>query len=228
MSAKTKRLTTGCYGDMDHSENTTSNPRIADGAQTISDIIDARLSRRGFLGGLAATSGLVMTGCATPQTVSTRATDTALPAFAFEEIQRGLDETHHVPNGYTADIVLRWGDPLFADSPAYDPFNQSEADQLKQFGYNNDYLGFVPLDDVDGEARGLLCVNHEYVSTPLMLPGVAADYPNSMTKERCLIEMAAHGGSVVEIKRTPDGWKPVVGSPYNRRITAHKTPIMRS
>lgn len=210
---------------MDQSENRTSNPRIARGAQTISDIIDARLSRRGFLGGLAATSSFLATGCVTP-TVTDDEPTAVDPGFVFNEIMRGTDETHHVPDGYTTDLVLRWGDPLFEDSPVFDPFNQSEADQLRQFGYNNDYLGFVPLPpSEEGHQRGLLCVNHEYVSTPLMQPGVAATYPESMTKERCLTELAAHGGSVVELIQTENGWTPVIGSAYNRRITPHKTPM---
>ncbi|MGB6230804.1 MAG: PhoX family phosphatase, partial [Litorimonas sp.] len=147
-------------------------------------------------------------------------------AFGFEEIARGMDETHHVPDGYTTDILLRWGDPLFADSPAFDPLNQTEAAQLRQVGYNNDYLGYVPLPDgANGRARALLCINHEYTSTALMLPGVAADYPDSMTEALCRVEMAGHGGTVVEIEETSQGWKPVVGSRFNRRITAHATPM---
>ena len=218
---------------MDHSENTSSNPSVVKGARTIGDIIEARLSRRGFLGGMAATTGLMATGCATSEATqdvipavaeAPQAAQTA--AFSFEEITRGMDETHHVPSGYEADKVIRWGDPLFDDSPEFDPMNQSEAAQLRQFGYNNDYLGFVPLPaEADGVPRGLLCANHEYVSSLLMQPGVAATYPVSMTKDVCLTEMAAHGGSVVEIKQTEEGWKPVVGSPYNRRITAHATPM---
>ncbi len=210
---------------MDQSENITSNPRIKRGVRTISDIVEARLSRRGFLGGMAATSGLLAAGCATTQT-TLNAPNAGSAPFSFEEITRGMDETHHVPNGYTTDLVIRWGDPLFDDSPSFDAMNQSEAAQLKQFGYNNDYLGFVPLPNGEnGEARGLLCANHEYTSTLLMLPGVAAGYPASMTREKCLTEMAAHGGSVVEIKQTDAGWKAVIGSPYNRRITAHTTPM---
>ena len=210
---------------VDQSENKPTNPRIATGTRTISEIVDARLSRRGFIGGVAATSGLMVAGCATLETGTISESETKA-TFTFDEITRGLDETHHIPDGYTADIVLRWGDPLFDDSPRYDPMSQSEEAQLRQFGYNNDFLGFVPLKDSEaGVKRGLLCVNHEYVSTPLMQPGVAATYPESMTKERCLIEMAAHGGSVVEIEFGEDGWAQVIGSPYNRRITAHKTPM---
>ena len=210
---------------IDDSENKTSNPRIAAGAKTMNEIIDARLSRRGFLGGLSAATGFALTGCATGSLETEPNVQSS--AFQFEEITRGLDETHHIPPGYTADIVIRWGDPLFEDSPAFDPLNQSEAAQLRQFGYNNDYIGFVALPgQVDGRAHGLLCVNHEYTSTTLMLPNVAATYPASMTQELCATEQAAHGGTVVEIVETDSGWRPVVGSQYNRRITAHKTPMV--
>jgi secreted PhoX family phosphatase len=205
------------------SENRSTNPRIRYGVETMNEIIDQRLSRRGFLAGLTATTSLAAAGCASTATTTTHG---AISAFAFPEIARGMDETHHIASDHTADILIRWGDPLFADSPAFDPMNQSEAAQLRQFGYNNDYIGFVPLPaGDDGRQRGLLCVNHEYTSTPLMLPGVDVRDPSTMTREYCTIEMAAHGGTVLEIAQTEKGWKPVVGSRFNRRITAHKTPM---
>ena len=41
----------------------------------------------------------------------------------------------------------------------------------------------------------------------------------SMTKELVDVEMAAHGGTVIEIRRGDDGkWSTVLDSPYNRRI----------
>lgn len=207
---------------MDQSENETSNPRVATGVRTISELVDLRLSRRGFLGGMTAVAGLATSGCVTSPMA---AQDDALP-FAFDEITRGMDEVHHVPAGYQADTLIRWGDALFDDSPAFDPLNQSAAAQRRQFGYNNDFIGFVPLDPAaDGRARGLLCVNHEYTSTPLMLPGVAAGYPGSMTRALCEVEMAGHGGSVVEIEEVDGAWRVVVGSRFNRRITADTTPM---
>jgi uncharacterized protein len=46
-----------------------------------------------------------------------------------------------------------------------------------------------------------------------------------MTPDLVAIEMAAHGGSVVEIRRNPDGaWQVVKESPFTRRITA-ETPM---
>ncbi len=208
----------------DDSDNQTSNPRVAEGAQTIDELIGIRLSRRAFLGGVTATTvGLALGGCATDETLQA---ETLAIDFDFEEIPRGLDQTHHVAKGHTADVLIRWGDAMFNDSPAFDPMRQTETAQLRQFGYNNDYIGFVALDADDaGRARGLLCVNHEYGSTNLMFPDVVAGYPESMTEALCLAEMAAHGGSVLEVVETDDGWKPVVGSRYNRRITPHTTPM---
>ena len=216
---------------MDESENKMVNPRVAAGAATIGDVIGLRLSRRGFLGGIGAVSGLALAGCKTgqaaPAAVDAEVAETAAQgAFRFDEIARGLDAGHHVAAGYDADVLIRWGDPLFADSPAFDPMSQSAAAQRRQFGYNNDYIGHVPLEaDAEGRERVILCVNHEYTSTNLMLPGVTAGYPASMTRELCEIEMAAHGGTILEIRKEGGKWKPVVGSPYNRRITADTTPM---
>ena len=206
---------------MDDNDHIPSNPRLAKGAPTISDLIAVRLSRRGFIGGAAAVSGFAAAGCAS----GSKKADGG-PAFSFAEIARSSDETHHAPDGYAADVLIRWGDPLFPDAPAFDPMNQNAEAQRRQFGYNNDFIGYVPLAPRPGdEARALLCVNHEYTSTLLMLPGVAADYPESMTRERCETEMASHGGTVVEIVQRNGQWSTVLDSPYNRRITADTTPM---
>ena len=149
----------------DDSENRTSNPRIRSGVQVMGDVIAERLSRRGFLRGAAAVGIVAAAGplaaCATSSDALGRA---PTPGFDFAEIDRGSDETHHLPDGYEAQIIARWGDPLFPDAPEFDPLAQNAAAQERQFGYNNDYIGFVALDPEEGqEQRGLLCVNHEYV-----------------------------------------------------------------
>lgn len=214
------------------------NPRVPAGVETLGDLIARRLSRRGFLQGSLAVGVVAglgpLTGCdagsgAADAGAADAAAASAAPAeprYRFQEIARGSDETHHVPAGYRADVLLRWGDPLFADAPPFDPAAQTAAAQARQFGYNCDFVGFVPLPPAaDGAPRGLLCVNHEYTSTALMLPGVAAGYPASMTAELCAVEMAAHGGSVVEIVYRDGAWRPVTDSPLNRRIMADGTPM---
>ena len=57
-----------------------------------------------------------------------------------------------------------------------------------------------------------------------MFPGFDPDAP-SLTRDQVLVEMHAHGGSVIEIERVGPGWRPVVSSRYNRRITAN-TPMV--
>ena len=144
-----------------------------------------------------------------------------IPGFNFTEITAGNDQTHHVGEEYSADILLRWGDPIFADSPAFDPYNQTVNSQLRQFGYNNDFLGLVELADKPG--HGVLCVNHEYTNEEVMFPKIGRQDKagfKDMTRELVDIEMAAHGGSIVEIAHTNSGkWRVVTDSRYNRRIT---------
>ncbi|MBB1248907.1 PhoX family phosphatase [Rhizobium sp. G21] len=207
----------------DYGSNCSANP-------TMGDIIHRRFSRRGFLGGSLAVAAIASTVSPLALGAASEA-QAASPSFNFDEVEAGVDETHHVARGYDADILLRWGDKLFADSPEFDPMAQTAATQLRQFGYNNDYVGFVPLDGAAD--HGLLVVNHEYTNAELMFPNFAkvgkqmvdgkeedAVIMGEFTKELVDIEMAAHGGTVVEIRKVDGKWRPVLDGKYNRRITA--------
>jgi uncharacterized protein len=194
------------------------------GRDAIGDIILRRYSRRAVMRGtLGVAAAASLFG---PALLAERATSAASAPdrFCFDEVQAGVDGTYHVAEGYRAEVLLRWGDPVFPDSPPFDPLQQSAAAQLKEFGYNNDYIAFFPLD-ADG-ARGLLCVNHEYTNEEVMFPGIPRQdlicFPD-MTAELVDIEMAAHGVSIVEIRREGEDWHVVLDSPYNRRISPTNT-----
>jgi len=121
------------------SEDIPSNPTAN---TTIGDVIAARLGRRDLMGGLLATTAIA----AYAGSIDSAAAQTAAkPTFSFTEIEHGVDEKHHVAPGYTADILIRWGDPLFTIAADFDPANQTGAKQLTQFGYNCDYVGLAPL-----------------------------------------------------------------------------------
>lgn len=216
---------------MDQSENLSTNPR-AETSETLGDLVRERLTRRGFIGVTAMAGGyLALTGCGGTQSregpPALTLADT--PAFTFDEITRGMDATHHVANGYRADVLLRWGDAVFPDAPAFDPAAQTAAAQRRQFGYNNDFIGYLPLDRRPGQQnRGLLCVNHEYTTTRLMFPGLGDERPRRLTREQVDIELAAHGGSIVEVAQQAGRWQVVTDSPYNRRIFADGTPMRLS
>ncbi|MFZ3033442.1 MAG: PhoX family phosphatase [Parvibaculum sp.] len=183
-------------------------------------------SRRGFL---KASGGLALVGAASTSLLALGAcgqkADVKVPGFNFKEVRRGVDETHHVAEGYDANILIRWGDPIVSGAPAFDPLNQTAEAQSQQFGYNNDYVGFVPLPFGSNAANhGLLCVNHEYTNYDLMFPDFVN--PWMATKDQIDTAMAAHGGSIIEIKRDDNGrWQLVPDSAYNRRITTLDTEI---
>ncbi|RWN45548.1 MAG: PhoX family phosphatase [Mesorhizobium sp.] len=195
--------------------------------RTMGEIIAARFSRRGFLKGSLAVSAIAATVSPLALISAEEARAAEGSAFAFDELEAGIDDKHHVAPGYDADVLLRWGDPLFADSPDFDPTKQSAEAQAKQFGYNNDYVGYIPID---GSAEhGLLVVNHEYTNPHLMFPGIVKIVENDgkksaevapLSKEQVDVEMAAHGGTIVEIRKDGGKWQVVRDGKLNRRITA--------
>ncbi|MGF1640057.1 MAG: PhoX family phosphatase [Rhodospirillales bacterium] len=198
---------------------------------TLGDVIAARFRRRDVLkGALGITAIAAAMGPMGLVPLRAAATATTTGRFPFEEIGHGADVTHHVSPGYAAEILIRWGDPVVTGAPDFDPATQSAAAQDQQFGYNCDYVGFVPLPQgAGGSDHGLLCVNHEYTNTNLMFPGVSGEDrkldPARLTREHIDIELAAHGGTVVEIRKTDGRWAVVKDSPYNRRVSMLSTPI---
>ncbi|MET3523348.1 PhoX family protein [Mesorhizobium abyssinicae] len=196
--------------------------------RTMGEIIAARFSRRGFLKGSLAVSAIAATVSPLALVAADDARAAEASAFTFDELEAGIDDKHHVAPGYDADVLLRWGDPLFADSPEFDPAKQSAEAQAKQFGYNNDYVGYIPID---GSAEhGLLVVNHEYTNPHLMFPGIVkivdkdgkkAAEVAPLSKEQVDVEMAAHGGSIVEIRKDGGKWQVVRDGKLNRRITSN-------
>ncbi len=63
----------------------------------------------------------------------------------LEYAQYAIQDDIVLPEGFTYDVIASWGDPV-GDS---------------RFGYNNDYLSFIPT----GPDEGYLTVNFEYIST---------------------------------------------------------------
>ncbi len=78
--------------------------------------------------------------------------------------------------------------------------------------------------------HGLLVVNLEYTNEELMFPGIGVEQESKaqnfakITRELVEIEMAAHGGAVIEVRRENGKWRVVPDSKYARRIDAD-TPM---
>ena len=187
-------------------------------------------SRRSVLKGGALTAAVVglTTLAGRPAAAAGEAGTLAAPAgvatgtkspFGFIPIApqpAGLDRVV-VPEGFDWTPIISWGDPLTDDAPDFDFDGQSAAAQERQFGYNCDYTALIRTTSNND---AVLVCNNEYTNDELMFRGYAGS--ESLTLEQLRITMAAHGMSVVEVKRdsasTP--WAYLKGARLNRRITA--------
>ncbi|MEY4415669.1 MAG: hypothetical protein RIQ53_2962 [Pseudomonadota bacterium] len=211
-------------------------------SESILDVIDrVDVSRRQFVrggvgaGALAAAGGLSLGGLV--QTVhaavaasglsqpigfanvpaNTRALNAALGGSASAVVDRLT-----VPTGYTAALLVAWGDPIMPGGTAFaGDARESAAQQMRQYGMHTDGMHFFPLAGTGGTAlsdRGILCANNEYTHEDILFPdGQSAGYNLAKTRK----SQAAHGVSVCELRRVDGRWQVVKNSPYGRRVTAN-------
>ena len=206
--------------------------RVADEDQNDPDDIGSNASTETsigeFIGRRQTLMGLAGLGGLSTFKRSTALAQNGTPStFTFKEVAHSNDPEQHIPEGYEAQILIRWGDPVLSGAPAFDPNKLTAAGQARQFGYNNDFLGLHPLPQGSrGSDRFLMVVNHEYTNTGLMFAGLGTGKAARLgaSREQCEIEMAAHGGAVIEIVRENGKWSVVPDSKYARRITAD-TPM---
>ena len=186
------------------------------------DIADAAISRRVALGAGGGLAAAVVVGANVAGAPAARADhgahpqgDGTLTFQAIDPVPRVVDDMT-VPRGYDWTPIIRWGDPLFEDSPEFDLENQTRESQEQQFGYNSDYLNVI-VDDEEG-TTGYLVNNHEYTNENIMF---SPEYIASNPEDVVGTAIAAHGLSIVDLERTGAGepWSYVVGGRRNRRIT---------
>lgn len=175
-------------------------------------VVDAALSRRGFLGGVLAFGGVATLG-STTALVSSGDAAAATTRFGFEAIAANTLDTITVPKGYNWHMPVRWGDPLWSGVPEFDRDTLTADIQAKAFGDNNDGMDVF----ADGDKQILVC-NNEYSNRNLMYGNRASGLPE--TDDDSNKGKAAHGLSVVEIAETDGKWAIVKDSFYNRRVTA--------
>ncbi len=214
--------------DDEFDTNDSSNPHIR-------ELIGERLlnpSRRALVkGGLGlgalsflGTSASFLSGCAVGE-VGTKGAKRPV-TLGFNAVTKNLADVVTVPDGYTARVLYRLGDPLASGLSEYaNDGSDLAATFALRAGDHHDgmhYFGLGPNGKHQETAsrRALLCINHEAI-TPLFL------HPNGQTivggvrtvPEEVMREFFVHGVSVVEIERGADGnWRYVRDSAFNRRI----------
>ena len=196
------------------------------GQMDIETLIQCRLSRRQTMQyGLGALFSSAVSLPALSKTRVSQAVRKGLLGFKTIPIADLIDEVI-VPEGYEVEVFYRWGDPI-SDGPAFkmDASNTAQQ-QLQQAGMHHDALQFYPLADADNPSEhGLLVMNHEYIDAQILhADGGIFDSPETYTLEKTLKEQYAHGVSVIEVKKSVQGWHIIRPSQYARRITA-TTPM---
>ncbi|GAB3624214.1 PhoX family protein [Mariniluteicoccus endophyticus] len=185
----------------------------------LGDVITGAISRRSLLQATVVVGGVAAAGAGA--TAFVKAPEAAAIPFVgspqgmgWNAIAPSTADTVVVPEGFDQDVVIRWGDPIFPRTPQFDPMNQTAASQQRQWGYNNDYLGFLPTDDPNVL---LMVANHEYTDEYIMFPGYDPENP---TREQVEIGWAAHGLSVVGVRKVPGtgNVEPIIDHPLNRRF----------
>lgn len=200
-------------------DDLTSNPSLA---PHFSEVMQARLTRRQVLQGGLGAAALALLGSPVRAAADPGA---ASLLIGFRGVPVAVDDAVHVPEGYVAEVLYAWGDPV-SDGPPFAPDAGNTADdQARQAGMHHDGMHFFPLPAAPGERnRGLLVINHEYADDGLLHP----DGMESWSADKVRKSQAAHGVSVIEVRQRQGGnWEVVRPSGFARRITAF-TPMRLS
>lgn len=137
-------------------------------------ILQERLSRRGFvaLGAAGVAASLPSLSLADAR----RSPSASIDLVGIAPSRR--DDLLLSPE-LKSSPLLAWGDPLWSDDTGWHARDlrtldwldaDSAARQARRFGANNDAIVFFP--DPGETSRGLLCVNHEYVTAELSFAGL--------------------------------------------------------
>jgi secreted PhoX family phosphatase len=198
------------------------------GNRTFEEVLNARLSRRAALGGtLAGAAALFLgrsasaSGGAVPAAGGARTgrlvAAAASSEIGFTPIPLGFTDSVVVPDGYSIQVIIPWGDPIRPTGPAFkEDASNTSAEQAVQFGMGHDGMHFFPSRGFatnHNRPRGVLAVNHEYTDELLLFPDGKANW----TAEKTLKSLHAHGVSVVELELRNGQWR-VFPSRLNRRI----------
>jgi len=197
-------------------------PAPASSDRTFQSLATTAPGRRGFIG--SGIGALTLTFFESPlRAASLWARQASLP-FYFSGIPVSSRDEVCVPEGYVANVLYAWGDPIDGRMPGFRPDgSNSVAEQELQAGMGHDGMQWFARtgDSADRSDRGLLVINHEYTDQGLLFP----DGIDNMSAAKVKKSQAAHGLSVIAIEsKDPDRTWQVVPSKTTRRITAN-TPM---
>jgi secreted PhoX family phosphatase len=205
------------------------------GNPSILELIEQRqLTRRGFLkGSLGATAGATAAAVLGSSIVDgvTNFAEAAPPpsgSIGFTSVPPNvvpMIDKVTVPDGYTAKVLVAWGDSLNLQPNWSTVGAMTKAIQEHCYGAHTDGMHYFPFPGILGNVRGLLVTNSEYVD-----PGLVCDTTtygtDTITQDMVDAQLAGHGVNVVTVGKQFFGkdkgeWEIERLSPLNRRITGY-------
>jgi secreted PhoX family phosphatase len=207
--------------------------------EVLSEALASPSRRMVLRGGLGLAGLAVLPGCAT---VAGSASGPA-KALGFPSVMKSLADDVTLPPGYRYTVLHATGDALSPAVSAYSNAGAESDDWAMRVGDHHDGMDLYFIDDKGryterDTGRAVLAVNHESSADAFFM------HPNGQTSNgvsgkkfsqfgewdlgtrpaaEVLKEINHHGVSMVEIVKTPQGWRVKADSPLNRRVTA-QTP----
>jgi hypothetical protein len=216
-------------GDVDTNASTTIH---------LNALVDARYSRRQALGGgvsslaAAAFGSTLLAGCGEDGAAVGVASDAvrvagearaaAATELGFAAVTKNLLDVVTVPEGYTATVLYRLGDPILPGVAGF-ANDGTDTNYAGRAGDHHDGMSFFGLNaatgqpDANSSTAGMLVMNHENISQSYLHPNGAT--PGTRPEGEALKEIECHGVSVVQVARENGAWAYRPLSPLNRRVT---------
>lgn len=127
----------------------------------------------------------------------------ALGYTGFSPIRPSDEDRLVLANGFHAEILISWNDKINFRG--------------EKFGFNNDFIGFIP--DAKNKDEAYLFVNHESPNPLFLHKG-----QSKKNKDDIVIEQKSVGASILKIRKYNGNWSVVKNHAINRRLDG-TTPI---
>jgi len=205
--------------------NTSANP-------TFESVLNARLNRRDFMKGSIGTGAMALFGGVTLSSLAgcmgddSNAASSTAKLLGFTAVPKSLEDAVKLPSGYSFTVLNALGDPLRAATAAYKN-DGTDDDYENRFGDHHDGIEYFGLSasgtpDPNSSERALIGLNHEATTDEnitsyfLHANGGTTTLPRPASEVDK--EMAIHGITVFEVKKTSGKFAYVRDSAFNFRI----------
>ncbi|MEM7218228.1 MAG: alkaline phosphatase PhoX [Pseudomonadota bacterium] len=188
------------------------------GKRPFQDVLSVNLNRRGVLkGGLAGATAFVAPSIPSVSSAGDFIGFRALPKA------KATGPWPTISADYEWNVLAPWGDPIEPSGPAYN-YPPSAKNQALQMGGGHDGMWFFGrrTDNGPSNTRGVMCINHEFITNSTLLGYGAPGSGNSSgalprSLEDVRTSQHAHGVSVIEVAKRGNRWV-TLNSPFARRV----------